>query len=49
MLLIVFNLQAIIEAKTGSGVGADQDLTLLTLAQLRKRQLRQRTWRSAAG
>ena len=35
LLLIVFNLQAIIEAKTGSDVGSDQDLTLLTLAQLR--------------
>jgi hypothetical protein len=32
----VFNLQAIIEAKAGSDVGADQDLTLLTLAQLRE-------------
>ena len=36
LLLIVFNLQAIIEAKAGSDVGADQDLTLLTLAQLRE-------------
>jgi hypothetical protein len=35
LLLIVFNLQAIIEAKAGSDVGADQDLTLLSLAQLR--------------
>ena len=35
LLLIVFNLQAIIEAKSGSDVGSDQDLTLLTLAQLR--------------
>jgi hypothetical protein len=36
LLLIVFNLQALIEAKAGSDVGADQDLTLLTLAQLRE-------------
>lgn len=36
LLLIVFDLQAIIEAKAGSDVGADQDLTLLTLAQLRE-------------
>lgn len=36
LLLIVFNLQAIIEAKAGSDVGADQDLTLLSLAQLRE-------------
>ena len=35
LLLIVFNLQAIIEAKIGSDMGGDQDLTLLTLAQLR--------------
>ena len=36
LLLIVFNLQALIDAKAGSDVGADQDLTLLTLAQLRE-------------
>ena len=36
LLLIVFNLQAIIEAKIGSDIGGDQDLTLLTLAQLRE-------------
>jgi hypothetical protein len=36
LILIVFNLQAIIEAKTGSDVGAEQDLTILTLAQLRE-------------
>jgi len=36
LLLIVFNLQAIVEAKAGSDVGADQDLTLLSLAQLRE-------------
>ena len=35
LLLIVFNLQAIIEAKTGSNVGEEQDLTLLILDQLR--------------
>jgi hypothetical protein len=36
LLLIVFNLQAIIEAKTGSDVGEEQDLTLLMLEQLRE-------------
>ena len=36
LLLIVFNLQAIIEAKTGSNVGQEQDLTLLILEQLRE-------------
>jgi len=35
LLLIVFDLQSLIEAKDGSD-GADQDLTLLTLAQLRE-------------
>ena len=35
LLLIVFHLQAIIEAKTGSNVGEEQDLTLLVLDQLR--------------
>jgi hypothetical protein len=36
LLLTVFNLQAIIEAKTGSNVGEEQDLTLLILEQLRE-------------
>jgi hypothetical protein len=36
LLLIVFNLQAIIEAKTGSDVGEEQDLTLRLLEQLRE-------------
>jgi hypothetical protein len=36
MLLIVFNLQAIIEAKTGSDVGEEQDLTLRMIEQLRE-------------
>ena len=34
LLLVVFNLQSIIE-KTGVDLGADQELTLLSLAQLR--------------
>jgi hypothetical protein len=36
LLLIVFNLQAIIQAKTGSDVGDEQDLTLRLLEQLRE-------------
>ncbi|HEU4690266.1 MAG TPA: hypothetical protein VFS23_17965 [Vicinamibacterales bacterium] len=36
LLLIVCHLQAIIEAKTGSDVGEEQDLTLLILDQLRE-------------
>ena len=36
LLLIVFNLQAIIEAKTGSNMGEEQDLTLRLLEQLRE-------------
>jgi hypothetical protein len=35
LLLIVFNLQAIIEAKTGSDVAEQQELTLRLLEQLR--------------
>ncbi len=36
LLLIVFNLQAIIEAKTGSDVADEQQLTLFILDQLRE-------------
>lgn len=36
LLHIVFNLQAILEAKTGSDIGEEQDLTLRMLDQLRE-------------
>ena len=36
LLLIVFHLQAIIEAKIGSDVAEEQELTLLILEQLRE-------------
>jgi hypothetical protein len=36
LILIVFNLQALIDAKTGTDVGEEQILTLRSLEQLRE-------------
>jgi hypothetical protein len=36
LVMIVFNLQALIAAKTGTDLGEEQDLTLRSLQQLRE-------------